>query len=390
MSNHSVNWLYVLEEDLHPAALTANAEQLTACFYYANSLKDHAQTFRPYFVGLVGRSQQEARIILIQLINVSNVIHHYMVGMTGLWNEHSLSTQMRQLYCHTLMQLEVLLEFCGKFDDLISASLPLTTYSISDTRMQLRKKVDKLSRELFMSEIDVTLSELILSGLKQLIRRKELNRSEAEYADLIINRLSKATPLNTIEAENLLYQYDFNTPEFFNYCAKGCDNLLLVTPCLYGQLEILIELENRMSGLPPRTTSRWVDKDESIREQLTIFLKEKKAYVKQRIELRRLELEDSKLAARADRQLVNLPVTQFGLFIRLFMEKGILPKDDVSKTFAYYAENFRTPNTPFISAESLQKKSSTIEFTTANKIKGHLIGMVNWLNEHHNTQRGEN
>src|SRR5690606_3831586 len=357
MSNNSVAWLYVLEEDLHPTVLTANVEKFLGSYDYSISLKNNTRTFRPYFVHLVGRSKQEARILLIQLINVSNAIHHYLVGMAQLWNDHVFSNQMRQLYCQILIQLEVLLEFCGKFDNLIS-SLPLTAYSISEIRIQLRLKLEILTKKVSTSDIDTQLSELMLKGLKQLIRRKELKKSEAEYADLIIDQLGKLTSFCTFEIENLLYQYDFNSPEFFNYCVKGCNNLLSDTPSLHGQLEILIGLEDRLNGLPLRTTSRWLRRDESIHEQLRKFLKEKKMFLQQRLELRRAELEDQKLLEQADRQLINLPVTQFGLFIRLFMENGILPQEDVGKTFAYYAHHFRTPKTPFISAESLQKKST--------------------------------
>lgn len=127
--------------------------------------------------------------------------------------------------------------------------------------------------------------------------------------------------------------------------------------------------------------------DVSIREQLRVFLKEKKAYLNQRMELRRSEIEDHKLTEDNDRMEVNVPVTQLGLLVRLFIERGILPKEDVGRTFAHYARHYRTPKTSFISAESLQKKSTNIEYSTANKVKGHLIGMVNWLNEHHNTNR---
>src|SRR5690606_13604141 len=134
----------------------------------------------------------------------------------------------------------------------------------------------------------------------------------------------------------------------------------------------------------PRSTSRWMTEDESIREQIKTLFAEKKRYIRQRIELRRIEIEDAKLTEEVDRMQINLPVAQFGLFIRLFMEKGLLPKEEIGKTFAYYARHFSTPKTPFISAESLQKKSTDVEFSTAKKMKSHLIAMVNWLNEHYN------
>src|SRR5690606_10988817 len=125
-------------------------------------------------------------------------------------------------------------------------------------------------------------------------------------------------------------------------------------------------------------------KDKSVREQIRTLLAQKKQNIQQRIGLRRLEVQDAKLSDKTERAQVNLPVAQSGLLIRLFMEKGLLPKEEIGKTLAYYARHFSTPKTPFISAESLQKKSTEVEFSTAKKMKGHLIGMVNWLNEHYN------
>lgn len=214
-----------------------------------------------------------------------------------------------------------------------------------------------------------------------------MKKSDLDYACLILDRMEDSESYSTAEMENLLYQYDFNTPAFFNYCIINCNRMLLDTPSLHEQMEILIGFEDRINGLPPRTTLRWMPEDISIREQLRVFLKEKKAYLQQRMELRRSEIEDHKLTEENERMEVSVPVTQLGVFVRLFMERGILPKEDVGRTFAYYARHYRTPKTPFISAESLQKKSTNIEYSTANKVKGHLIGMVNWLNEHHNTHR---
>src|SRR5690606_14709156 len=139
-------------------------------------------------------------------------------------------------------------------------------------------------------------------------------------------------------------------------------------PSLHEQLEILIGLADRINGLPARTKSRWLIGDASIRKELRIFYREKKSYVQQRIKLRRAEIQDRELSKETDRLQVNLPVAQFGLFIRLFMEKGLLQKEDVGKTFGYYAKHFRTPKTPFISAESLQKKSTDVEFSAAKKM----------------------
>lgn len=385
MSGDIINWLYVLEEKLHPNALINTADPHSGFSYFFDNLKKDLQRFRPYFIHLVSSSKSETKATLIQLTHLSNTVYHYMVDSAWAWSEHPFSSQVRQLYRQILIQLEISLEFCGKFDNTVLSTLPLTDYSTSGIRMQLQKKINTLHYRISKTGIEPAFGELVLSGLKLLIRKKGLSRLDTEYADLILVKLEELKPFSTFELEKLLYQYDFNTPALFNYCAKCCNDLIMDTPNLHAQLGIIIGLEDRINGLPARTTLRWASEDESIRKQLRTFFKEKKVYIRQQIKLRREEIQDSKFMEEPERVQINLPVAQFGLFIRLFIEKGLLPKEDVGKTFAYYARHFSTPKTPFISADSLQKKSTDVEFSTAKKMKGHLIGMVNWLNEHYNT-----
>ncbi|TYP94438.1 hypothetical protein BC792_112102 [Sphingobacterium allocomposti] len=384
MRGNFINWLYVLEENLHPNVLNKAAKHHSGLTHYFDDLTKSTQQFKPYFLNIISRSKPEAKAVLLQLTIVSNTIHNYMVAMAGSRKEYPFSRQVNQLYLQTLVLLDMLLEFCGRLDKHTLSELPVTAYSIPSIRMQLKRRLNIVRNIIAESDIEPILGELVLRGLKRLIERQGMSRSDAKYASIILEELKKLQPFTTIEVENLLYQYDFNTPAFFNYCAKCCTRVIIDTPSLHEQLEVLIGLEDRISSLPARCTSRWMAKDKSIREQIMTLLTEKKQYIQQRIELRRLEIQDTKLNDETERAQVNLPVAQFGLLIRLFMEKGLLPKEEVGKTFAYYARHFSTPKTPFISAESLQKKSTDVEFSTAKKMKGHLIGMVNWLNEHYN------
>ncbi|MEN5196965.1 hypothetical protein [Sphingobacterium faecium] len=385
MNEKSTGWLYELEETLHPNRLNFDEVSTSQMTSLIKELKKEIRNFRPYYILQLGGPRKNARTALLQVIIVSDTIHNYLVTMTRSYSNNPLFQKITQFYRQVLLLLELLVEDCGRFDKEILSGLPLTAYSIPNTRLRLREKIDTLRKKIAISNIDTELAELLFSGLQILILRQGMNRSEADYAATILENLDRLETCSTHEVENLLYQYDFNTPSFFNFCANRCNNLLLETSSLHEQFEILIGLEDRINGLPARSTSRWKEEDESIREQLRTFYKEKKIFIRQKIKMRRSELQDSELAENKDRMQINLPVAQFGLFIRLFMEKGLLPKENVGKIFAYYARHFRTPNTPFISAENLQRKSSVVEFTTAKKIKGHLIGMVNWLNEHYNT-----
>lgn len=380
-----MSWLYELEKKLHPNNFNSNEWNSNHLKNLINSLSEETKTFRPHFITQLGYSRKQAKASLLQLIMVSDTIYYYLVAMLRSWKDNPRSNEIRQVFHRTLTLLESLLNDCSKYEKDLLAELPLTSFSIPGIRMALRKRLDKFREQITKSEVDAELLELTLSGLQLLIGRQGMSRSDAQYAALLLDALDNLQPFSTLTIENLLYQYDFNTPAYFYYCIKCCNSQLVNTASLHTQMEILIGLENRINELPPRSVSRWMEDDESIREQLRTFVREKKQYIRQRIKLRRDEIRDSKLSEETDRMQVNLPVSQFGLFIRLFMERGLLPKEEVGKAFAYYARHFRTPKTPFISPESLQKKSTEVEYSTAKKMKGHLIGMVNWLNEHYNT-----
>lgn len=236
-----------------------------------------------------------------------------------------------------------------------------------------------------MSAVDPELGTLLLDDLHLLASLKGITRRDVAYAIDLMDALDGLVEFGTSEVEELLYQMDFKTPYFFRYWTNRCNRLLSDEGNLHRQLEILIGMEDRLNGLTAKEKKKLLPDDASIHVQLRKFLKEKKAHINQRIRLRRMELCDAGLAESGQRILINLSVAQFGLFIRLFLEKGLLLKEDIGATFAYFAAHFRTPKTPSISSESLQKRSTDVEFATARKLKGYLIGMVNWLNEHYGT-----
>lgn len=385
MNEKSISWLYELEETLHPNRLDFDRITGSHMSELINELKFETRQFRPYYILQLGRARKNAKTALLQVIVVCDTIHEYLVTMTRANDNNLIIQKIAQLYKQVILHLESLIEDCGKFDKEVLFELPLTAYSTPNIRLMLREKIDVVRKKIAVSIIDPELTDLLFSGLQFLVMRPGMNRSDTHYAHTILRNLEQLEPCSTDKVEDLLYQYDFNTPSFFNFCTNQCNSLLLETSSLHEQFEILISLEDKINCLPIRSTSRWKKQDVSIREQLRTFYKEKKFFIRQKIEMRRQELQDGELAECKNRMQINLPVAQFGLFIRLFIEKGLLQKENVGKTFAYYARHFRTPNTPFISAENLQRKSSDVEFNTARKIKGHLIDMVNWLNEHYNT-----
>lgn len=146
MRRNFINWLYILEENLHPSVLIKTVERDSDLLRYLDELKKGTQQFKPYFINLVGHSGMEAKAILLQLTMVSDTLHNYMVSMASSWRKSPFSIQLHRLYLQMLNLLERLLEFCGKFDKHTLLTLPLTLYSIPNIRMGLRKKLNNLNR----------------------------------------------------------------------------------------------------------------------------------------------------------------------------------------------------------------------------------------------------
>jgi hypothetical protein len=227
------------------------------------------------------------------------------------------------------------------------------------------------------------LKEILLAGLFQFINKKNLTHGEEGYLIDLISTIDTSVNLTTDTLVELLIRKDFNIPEFFLYCVNKWQKKLEDIQGLHEQKEMLLKERHQLFDLNLKYGTKLL-KDSLLYQDLNIYLEEMYTYIKQLIKLRREALQDQEKAKLGQRFLINLPVPQFGLFIRMQMEKGILVKENVGEIFNFFATHFYTANAPFISPESLQKKSTDVEFSTAQKLKGHLIGMLNWINTNYN------
>ncbi|WP_333577632.1 hypothetical protein [Sphingobacterium sp.] len=387
MESKSIEWLYALEHNLTPQRLIENLLKTSNQSDAYNRLEDGVDMFRPYFVERLCVSQKQAKTVLVQVVVASDKIYDFLIETARYSKESETTEKLRYRYLKILSQLESLLEDCGKIESDIFYQIPLTSHSTANVRLALRQKINILQHRMMAADIDAELSSLLVKGLLILVAKKGISRAEVSYALTLLDVLKDTKSLETLLVEDLLFQLDFNTPTFFNYWVNNCNRLLDNEPNLYRQKEILIGMEDRFNGLIPKNKMKCMVDDASVSTQLKEFLKEKKRHINQRIKLRRAELQDIKLAESGGRILFNLSVAQFGLLIRLFIENGLLMKEDIRGTFAHFAAHFRTPKTTAMSAESLQKKSTDVEFSVARKMKGLLINMVNWINENYNTPR---
>lgn len=284
-----------------------------------------------------------------------------------------------------LNYIEETIEKCETFNQQIIADLPLTKYKISYFKPNVNNLLQRIKFNLCNSDVDETLTEVLCKDFGNLVKKKQIIRSEFHFVICILTKLSALKTLSTESIEEFLIGYDYNTPLFYKYCIKKANELIQQCNCLHQQVNVVLNLEDNIINIRSLKTRKFVKSKSSITAELKGFYKEKRVTLMNKIELRRIELLDSKHANDYDRIQMNLSVAQFGLLIRLFIDHNLILNSNIGKIFSFFSSNFSTPSSSFISTDSLQKKSTTVEFSTARKVKGILIEMINWINKNYNT-----
>jgi len=318
------------------------------------------------------------------VVDLSNRINNYLTKLQAVWKGHPQADQIRSNYVFSLNAFEDLLAVYHRSFPGLSGLVKISNYSLPEVKMGLKQRLKSVTAHLNEANIDGVLKELVISSFTQLIHQKNLRRIDEAYLKNLAAHISDQEELDTRQLMDLLIANDFNIPEFFRYCVHFWRNRMDEIPGLHEQQEMILSEKDHLYNLHTVKGLKMPGASSALYKDLDQFLVEKGLYLKHLLRVRREAIMDKEKAKAGIRFLMNLPVPQFGLFIRMQIEKGLLPKENVGDLFSFFALHFYTPNTTFISAESLQKKSTDVEFSTAQKMKGQVIGMLNWLNSNFN------
>ncbi|CAN5456934.1 hypothetical protein BH09BAC6_BH09BAC6_18350 [soil metagenome] len=322
--------------------------------------------------------------ILNHIVDLSNTINHYFTRLHSIWKEHPQAVQIKSNYLFTLNAFEDLLYGLSKSLPQVRNYVKASNYSLPRLKTGMKERLKLLSKHFDSADIDEELKELVLTAFAQFIVKRNIRGIDEDYFYNLSTFLLNKKELDTGQLTDLLITHNFNMPEFFRYCVNAWRKRMADIPGLHEQQEMLLTERDFLYNLHITKGLKMPDASSVLYEDLDKFLVEKYVYIKQLLKIRREAIMDKEKAKAGIRFLMNLPVPQFGLFIRMQIEKGLLPKENVGDLFHFFALHFYTPHTLFMSAESLQKKSTDVEFSTAQKMKGQLIGMLNWLNANFN------
>jgi hypothetical protein len=343
------------------------------------------KNFRWKFFEQVVVSNVDAAKTLKDLVHISNKIHYYLYhDLAGYEKENNLYL-LKKLYQDMLGAIEQTLTEMSKYAGDYYCTVPISRHAKPPVLKQLKQQYQAFVLQLHATDIDPLLRDLILLGASTLIENAELSPREIRFCENLIDSILKRENNHPSGLLTFLYSIGFNLPDFYIFCISRIKRLQQEIPGLHEQLEAIYIEREQLSCCPHQKSSKLITTMPHIIDQLLAFLDEKISHLKALLKVRRAVLNDAKQVNSTMRLKTRLSVSQLAFLIKLLKEGGILDKDNIGEHFNFFATHFYTENTMFISADSLRKKSTDVEFATSQKLKAMLINMLNWVNEHYNS-----
>lgn len=387
MKNVSVQLQQFVKESLHPNTIAGQSltdgefdKWKTFLVTALKELSDH--NLKSVFVS--NEKKTNTAELIIYITDLSDTISAYLTRYAKVWQRNPRAARIRQSYLSTCGLFEDFLEILAKRFPQIGGQTGFSYYAVFRIKQELRSLAASASLHLQRQKIEGNVVTMVAKGLNHIINRRALKRADDNYVRKLVQALVKKKFTDSAQVIDFLIINDFNLPDFFLFCLELWNERISEQGGLIEQKEKLLDLKSHLYELSVNSGLKCPWEKHKLYNELNKFLSEKYFLVKERLKISLHLTNDDRYQRRGKRVLVNLSVAQFGLFLRLLVEKGILAKEHIGELFSFFAGHFYTPNTDFISAESLQKKSSVVEHATAQKLKAILISMLNWLNTNYN------
>lgn len=375
-------WLITIEMMFCPFDYSRPTIEPDSLIDFLKILENNRGDFISRFTDVITDSPDKAKKIFFQLIVTSDKIFLTLKKLSHSNVSVSNIAKVRKAYIHMMNIIESLLEYCEKINKGLSYAFNLTKFASILKRTELRRKIATAYQQLKKSTCNPCLIEVIFRNLQEIVQADAIQVHKLDYANMLIKKMISIREIKDEAIVDLLIKMNFNSPDFFDFCVeeykKNIDD-----DCLYTQIELIVSIEESLNNIKPHPEWRLNRADNSIKDQLLYFFALKKNYLEKRLDIRRTHIADKKIHEDLDRIETTLTVSEMSFLIKLFMEHNILLTKNIGKIYVFFAKNFSSKRTKFISADSLHKKASTVEFSTVRKVKGLLLTMVAWINKHH-------
>lgn len=314
------------------------------------------------------------------LVAQNDKINDYLFTERPLWSGHTDFREIKAMYVYSQSQLDHLLNYMATsyppyFNDQVK-------YSSSQLRLVVpaaKSKVHTLKHFLDMHLVDPDLIDLMSKDMSQLLTAKKYSPGQHHYVLSIADTLLTSRKVSTRALITELMRHNFNTSAFYKYITERFHARLITLGGLHKQLELIALEKDELFRAREVTELKFINQRPTISLDFLNYLNEKHQHTNELMEIKRQELKDRFDPDHLRRILLNTSVPQLGLFIRLLIEKDIVQQAKMADLFKFFSSNFYTKNANFISAKSLQDKSTSVRLPDALRLYRFFKNSMEWL-----------
>lgn len=239
--------------------------------------------------------------------------------------------------------------------------------------------------EICAGRLDGTLFIILTRAMGQLLERPSPNvEADAfDYLDSLIQEIVEvAGEGNSDQSESieaLLWQYNFNSRQYFLYYIKRISDKEKHEETILGKLEFLASEYKKVNQVVIERNVQYTSKYPSLQDVVGNWLEEEIAFLRTKQQLTIILAGPEKQIPQDFKIALDLSVAQFSCLIRGLMEKKLILNTNLTELAGFLSGAVVTKRSENISVGSFRKKYYNMEEGTKKSVIDNLNKVIDWL-----------
>lgn len=232
---------------------------------------------------------------------------------------------------------------------------------------------------------DIALSNILTHAIEQLLERPSgnLDAQALHYLDRLIAELVEVVDQgnsNYSEAiEAMLWQYNFNSRQYFLYCIKRIGDKEKQEETIAGKLELLAHEYKKVNQAFMERNVQFTEKYPSLQDVIRHWLEEEITFLRTKQQLTMTISNPEKQVPQDFKIALDLSVAQFSCLVRGLMEKRLILNTNLTELAGFLSSAVVTKRSENISVGSFRKKYYNMEEGTKKSVIEILNKVIDWL-----------
>ncbi|MEX2232235.1 MAG: hypothetical protein WD824_08750 [Cyclobacteriaceae bacterium] len=252
---------------------------------------------------------------------------------------------------------------------------------------RIRRLKEKFNRmvEICAGRLDGTLYTILTRAMGQLLETTsgKVDARAFDYLDMLIQEIvevaGEGSSGQSESIEALLWQYNFNSRQYFLYYIKRISVKEKEEETILGKLELLAHELKKVNQAVIERNVQYTSKYPSLQDVVGNWVKEELAFLRTKQQLT-ITLADPETQIPHDFKIaLDLSVAQFSCLIRALMEKKLVLNTNLTELAVFLSSAFVTKRSENISVGSFRKKYYNLEEGTKKSVIDSLNKVIDWL-----------